>query len=240
MIALGVSLTTPLWYDGALRFLGLTTALTQAQREDALAIARQERRLRDMEQRLGAASAQLSRTQSELSQATRRQEETAAWTRVMILARLGEMLRQGVPFTTELAMARAAGAGEQTPLLDRLAPYAAIGVPTTNDLTSDFRRVTDPVLRPARGLNPIAWASAVYAMMPFVKPAPEADPGRIALRDASALVQAGRIGDAATLLRSAQGPVAELMAGWLADVEARATAEIFNRQVEALLRAGRR
>ena len=242
MVALGVSLTTPFWYDGALRLLGITTTIGQAQQEDALAISRQERKLRDVEQRLSTTATQLTKAQADLTQAARKQEETAAWTRVMILARLGEALRRGTPFGPELAMARGARAatGDLTPLLDRFAPYAPIGVPTTQDLGQDFRRVTDPVLRPARGLNPLAWAATVIAWTPFGRPAPETDPGRLALREAASRVRDGAVTDAATMLRPVTGPVADMMAGWLADADARAAADAFNQRIDALLRAGPR
>jgi hypothetical protein len=242
LLALGVSLTTPFWYDGALRLLGLSTAIIQAQREDALAITRHERKLRDVEQRLGTAQSQLTRAQADLTQAARRQEETAAWTRVMILARLSEVLRRGQPFGPELAMARGAGAvsGDLMPLLERVSPYAPIGVPTMADLASDFRRVTDPVLRPSRGLNPLAWAATVISWTPFARPAPDLDPGRAALRDAGERVQMGDIMGAATRLRPVNGPMATLMAGWIADTDARAAADLLNARVDAMLRAGQR
>ena len=51
-------------------------------------------------------------------------------------------------------------------------------------------RATDPVLRPARGLNPVAWASAAYAMLPFARSASDTDPARALLREAAALVDA--------------------------------------------------
>lgn len=240
-MALGVSLTTPLWYDGALRVLGMTTVLNRAQQEDALAIARQERMLRDVEQRLTAANTQLARTRTDLTEAARKQAETAAWTRVMILARLHEALRRGAPFIPELAMVRSAGGApaELMPLIERIAPYASIGVPTATDLALDFRRITDPVLRPNRGFSPLAWAATVVAWTPFGRPAAEPDAGRTALREAGARMREGDIAEAVALLRPVTGPVAEMMAGWLADTDARATADALGRRVGAMVTSPR-
>lgn len=242
MVALGVSLTTPFWYEGALRVLGITTALNKAQQQDALAITQQERALQDVQQRLTTANAQLSKARTDLTEASRKQDETAAWTRIMILVRLSETLRRGTPFVAEVAMVRssAAATGDLQPLVERVAPYATIGVPTAVDLANDFRRVTDPVLRPNRGFNPMAWAATVVAWTPFGRTAADTDPGRIALREAGARMQAGRINEAVAILRPVTGPVGEMMAGWLADTEARAAADALGARVDALLRAARR
>ena len=239
--ALAVSLTTPFWYDGALRLLGVVPSLHRAQLEDVLTLSRQERKLRDVEQRLSSANTQLARTQGDLAQANRIQQEAAAWTRMVVLARLTEAMRSGRPFVSELAMARAANAigGDLAPLAAVIAPYAPIGVPTVDDLGRDFRRLTDPVLRPARGLNPLAWASAALSYMPFGRGAIDPDPARAALREAAALVEAKRAFEAAAVLRPLTGPVREGMAGWLADVDARAAADGLDRRVEAALRPGR-
>ncbi len=242
MVALGVSLTTPFWYDGALRVLGITTAISQAQQQDALSITRQERTLQDVQQRLTTANAQLSKARTDLTEAARQQEETAAWTRTMILVRLSEALRRGAPFVAEVAMVRSSGAAtaDLSPLIERIAPYATIGVPTAVDLANDFRRVTDPVLRPNRGFNPMAWAATVVAWTPFGRPAADLDPGRAALRDAGARMRDGQINEAVAILRPVTGPVAEMMAGWLADTQARAAADALGTRVEAMLRVVRR
>jgi len=239
--ALAVSLTTPFWYDGALRLLGFVPSLHRAQLEDALTLSRQERKLRDVEQRLSTASTQLARTQADLAQANRVQQEAAVWTRIVVLARLAEATRSGRPFVSELTMARSANAlgGDLVPLATVIAPYAPIGVPTMDDLARDFRRLTDPVLRPPRGLNPLAWASAAFSYLPFGRPAVDPDPARAALREAAALVEARRSFEAAALLRPLTGPVRDGMAGWLADVDARAAADALDRRVEAAMRPGR-
>jgi hypothetical protein len=142
----------------------------------------------------------------------------------------------------EVAMVRSSGAatGELQPLVARIVPYAPIGVPTAVDLANDFRRVTDPVLRPARGFNPVAWAATVVAWTPFGRTAADTDPGRTALREAGARMRDGQINEAVAILRPVSGPVAEMMAGWLADTDARAAADTLGIRVDAMLRAGRR
>jgi hypothetical protein len=242
LIALCVSLTTPIWYDEVLRTLGVPSAVFRAQMEDSLVIARQERKLQDVQQRLGATVGQLAQAQAALAQAARRQEEASNWTRVLILARLGEALRVGQPFVAEMAMVRGVGAtvGEFSPLMARVAPYAPIGVPTAADLARDFRRVTEPVLRPNRGLNPLSWATAVWNALPFTPVVPDADPDRAALREAVAQLQSGNLIEAVTLARTVSGPLAAVVAGWLADADARFAADLLNQRVDGLLREGRR
>jgi len=240
LAALAVSLTTPFWFDSALRVLGVTPALHQAQREDTMAIGRQERKLRDVEQRLGAADAQLVRTRSDMARVERVRADTAAWTRVIVLTRLTDALRRGMPFHAELVTARALEGPESDlgPLIAAVGSYAPIGVPTDATLAADFRRVTDPVLRPARGLNPIAWVAAVAAWLPFGRGSADPDPAHAVLRDAAALVAAGRIEQAASLLRPLSGPARDLVGGWLADVDARLAANTLEQRVGALMRAG--
>lgn len=236
--ALCVSLTTPFWHDSVLRGFGWFTALDREQQTDTIAISAQERRLREVEQRLTATTGQLSRAQADLLRAERQQRDATDWTRRMLLLRLSEALRQGAPFMTELAITRSAGAGtaDIAPTLDLIAPYAPIGVPTRADLERDFRRLTDPVLRPYRALNPMAWARSAWGFFPFTQPA-DRDPARDAMREAAEYVRLGDIHGAAQLLRTAN--VEETIAGWLADADARAAADMLIRRVEALPRERR-
>lgn len=236
-----MSLTTPFWYDNILKVMGIVPALHRAQLEDSQMLTRQERKLRDVEQRLAVANTQLSRTQADLLQANRVQQEAMTWTRMVVLARLTDATKAGRPFVSELAMARSAEAlgGDLAGPAALIAPYAPIGVPTQDDLTRDFRRLTDPVLRPGRGLNPLAWASAALSYLPFARPVADPDPDRAALREAATLVEAKRPQEAATLLRPLAGPMRDAMAGWLADVDARAAADGLERRVETAMRPGR-
>jgi hypothetical protein len=229
--ALCVSLTTPLWYDNVLRGLGLTTALDRQQLADTVAISAQERRLRDVEQRLSATTGQLSRAQADLARAERQQRDATEWTRRMLLLRLTETLRHGVPFSAELAIIRSSGAGEVAPQLDQIAPYAPIGVPTLGDLERDFRRLTDPILRPYRALNPMAWLRAAWGLIPYA-PLADRDPGREQLRETAEFLRAGDPQGAARHLRSANAAMTEMMAGWLADADARVAADALIRRVE--------
>ena len=238
--AVAVALTTPLWYDSALRLLGIIPTLQRAQLEDALSISRLERKAQDTDRQLGATTGQVARTRDDLARVERAQRDAEFWARALILSRLADATRTGRPFTGELSAARQAATDDVASLITRIAPYAAIGVPTPAELMRDFRRVTDPVLRPARGLNPIAWASAAYALLPFGRSATDTDPARALLREAAALVDAGRPFEAADRLRPVRGPVGELMAGWIADVDARLVADALLRRVDALIVNGRR
>jgi len=113
VVALVVSLTSPLWFDSVISVFGMSTSVSRAQQEDAVAISRQEKQLQQFDKRLSDAKADLAKVQTELTQSARRQEESTVWMRTMALARLAEALRRTIPFTSEVAMVRGAGAVAQ-------------------------------------------------------------------------------------------------------------------------------
>ncbi len=234
VVALAVSLTSPLWFDSVVSVFGITTSVSRAQQEDAVAISRQEKQLQQFDRRLSDARADLAKVQSDLTLAARRQEESTVWMRIMAFARLAEALRRTMPFTTEIAMVRGAGAvaPDLVPLIERVGPYAPIGVPSAGDLDKDFMRLADPIIRPSRGLNPLNW---IPGWLPFSRPPAEPDPTRLAVRDAAANVAEGNYQGAIVVLRQVQGPIGEGFAGWIEDVQARQAADTIQRRADDLI-----
>jgi len=97
--------------------------------------------------------------------------------------------------------------------------------------------LADPVLRPSRGLNPLNW---MPGWMPFSRPPAEPDPARLGVRDAAANVAEGNYQGAVVILRQIQGPMGELFAGWVEDVQARQAADTIQRRTEEMIGKGAR
>jgi len=101
------------------------------------------------------------------------------------------------------------------------------------------------VTRVSRLSSPLAAAAATLAIEGGVIQDARVVLGQVApmpweSREAAALVDAGRPFEAADRLRPVRGPVGELMAGWIADVDARLVADALLQRVDALIVNGRR
>ncbi len=241
--ALVVGLTVPIWQDPVQRMLGITTAVSRAQQEDSLTLARLERKAQDLEQRLVSTSTQLTKAQADLAQAARRHEDAAAWLRAMALTRLGDALRRSSPFGPDLAVARGAGVNldDIKPMLDKIGPFTSTGVPTTADLDREFRRMADQITRTGRGLVPAEWMATLVSWTSFNRaPPPPADPAPDLVRAAAANVADGNYAAAIEQLKLIAGPYEQVFAGWIEDVQARMAADsIVKRVDEAVDRAVR-
>lgn len=241
--ALVVGLTVPIWQDPVQRMLGITTAVSRAQQEDALTLARLERKAQDLEQRLASTSSQLTKAQGDLAQAARRQEDAAAWLRAMALTRLGDALRRSSAFGPDLAVARGAGVNldDIKPMLDKIGPFVSTGVPTSTDLDREFRRMADQITRTGRGLVPAEWMATLVAWTSFNRaPPPPVDPVPDLVRGAAANVADGNYTAAIEQLKQITGPYEQVFAGWIEDAQARMAADsIVKRVDEAVDRAVR-
>ena len=238
--ALAISLTAPVWQGPLYRAFGLSLPLDQTVLEDSQTLARQERKQQEVEQKLAVATAQLAKAQAEAAQAIKRQNDALAWVRVMALTRLADALRNDRPFAADLAIARGAGIDidEVKPLLDRLAPYASIGVPSLADLDRDFRRNADQVLRSGFGPIPVDWVGNVMTWTRATvtrTAAPPVDPTPGYVRAAGPLVADGELTDAIAQLRQISGPYEAVFASWIEDAEARLTAERIARKLNDVL-----
>jgi len=240
--ALVVALTVPVWQDPVQRMLGITTSVSRARQEDALTLGRLERKQQDLEQRLAATGTQLTKAQADLAQAARRQEDAAAWLRAMALTRLGDALRRSAPFGPDLAVARGAGVSldDIKPMLDQIAPFVSMGVPSTADLDREFRRMADQITGPGRGLIPAQWMATLTSWTSFNRPPQPVDVTPDLVRAAAANVADGNYAGAIEQLRQISGPYEQVFAGWIEDAQARMAADgIVKRVDEAVERAMR-
>ncbi|MGE4047945.1 MAG: COG4223 family protein [Acetobacteraceae bacterium] len=218
-----------------LRTLGITTPVSRAQQEDAIVIARLERKQQDLDQRLTATAAQLTRAQSDLAQAAKRQEDAMAWVRAMALTRLGDALRRSAPFGPDLAVARGAGVNldDIKPMLDKIGPYASTGVPSSADLERDFRRMADQIVRPGRGLIPTTWMATVVSWTnQFGRPAQQPDPTADYVQAAASNVADGDYPAAIEQLKRVSGAYEQVFVGWIEDAQARMAADIIVLRVD--------
>jgi hypothetical protein len=230
IVALVISLTAPFWADYLLPIIGIRTTQSRIAEQDALAVTRQQARSEDVSLRLAALSAQITSLQTALANATRQTEQTAAMTRTMALVRLSETLRRPMPFGAELALVRASGTdlGDVKPLLDRIEPYAATGIPGTTQLRQDFHTLADQVVRTDHALMPASWMNnlATWAHLRTASPpAPAGDPSLDLLRDATARLADGDVAGAleqATQLSDTYKPA---FASWIEDAQARVAAD---------------
>lgn len=234
VVALGISATGPLWQDRVMKAVGIDTPLSRAQQEDALVLGRQERKLWDLEQRLAATTVRLTEVQAELARIAGRQVDAVAWARAMAMTRLGDALRQSAPFGADLAVARVAGVDleDAMPLIEQVAPYAAMGVPSPADIDREFRRIAGEIPRPGSGMGATLWLGNLTG---WARPAPAASPSdttAILVRNAGASVADGNYAAAVEQLRQIGGSHEQAFAGWIEDAQARVAADLIVRRVD--------
>ena len=230
IIALVASLTAPFWEDSLLSTIGIRTHEGRTAERNTLAVERQDQRMADIGQRVAALSAQIAKLQGELAASARRTEQAAAMTRTMALVRLSDTLRRPIPFAAELALVRASGAdlGDVNPLLDRIEPYAATGIPGTAQLRHDFLALYEQMPRAGRGLLPTSWMNDVTAwahLRAAPQPAPAADPSAELLQAASARLADGDVAGAVEQTLQLNDTYKPVFASWLEDAQARVAAD---------------
>ena len=224
-----------------LGLIGTVTPASRAQQAAALTLSRQEQKLRDLEQRLSAALAQLAATRDDLQQsAVRRTDGTTwgAWGRLLSLGRVADALRGATPFASDLAVAQTVGAGidEFRPDLDKLAAYSGTGVPTRADIDREFRRIADDVLRQNHGILPSGLARQLDGLNPFTPNAAQPpDPAPDLVKAAAARLADGDIEEAIVRIRQVDGAYQAAFAGWLDDAQARVTADALVRRIDRTL-----
>ncbi len=97
--------------------------------------------------------------------ADRRQQALRAEAVILSVGQLRAALATSKPFAKETAALRAliAGDTEMLAVLDQIQPFADSGVPTTDDLTSDFKRLAPTLVRSAIvGNGQGWWRQALY------------------------------------------------------------------------------
>ncbi len=239
--ALLLALTAPLLEDSVLGLFGIATPASRAQQEAALMLARQEQKLRDLEQRLAGATAQLAATRDDLQQSTQRRTDRTtwgAWGRLLSLGRVADALRGATPFASDLAVAQTVGAGidEFKPELDKLSAYASTGVPTRTDIDREFLRITNDTLHVNGGILPSGLARRLDTLNPFTPGSPATpDPAPELVQAAAARLAEGDVEEAVARIRQVGGTYQSAYAGWLEDAQARVNADALVRRIDRTL-----
>lgn len=230
-----VALAAPVVEDDLLGRFGIATPAFTAQREAALMLSRQEQKLRDLEQRLNEAVAQLTATSVEMQQSAMRSTDGAAWGRLLSLGRVADALRGPTPFAYDLAIAQSVGAGinEFQADLGKLSAYANTGVPTFADLNREFRRIADEALRPGRGILPGGLVRRLTELNQWTSSSsPPADPTPELVQGATARLNEGDLAAAIVVVRQISGAYQGAFAGWLKDAQARVSADALVRRID--------
>lgn len=239
-IAVLVVLAAPVLEDDVLGRFGFPTPAFRAQQETALMLARQEQKLRDLEQRLNEAVAQLTATSADLQQSALRSSDGAAWGRLLSLSRVADDLRGPTPFAADLVIAQSVGAGidEFQTELAKLSAYANTGIPTFVDLNREFRHIADETLRPGRGILPGGLVRRLTELNQWTSSTtPPADPTPELVQAATARLNEGDLEATIALVRQVGGAYQGAFAGWLQDAQARATADALVRRIDRTLTA---
>ncbi len=235
-----VALLAPLLEDDLLGHYGFATPAFRAQHETALMLSRQEQKLRELEQRLNEAVAQLTATSADLQQSAMRSTDGVAWGRLLSLGRVADALRGPTPFAVDLAIAKSVGAGidEFQPDLGKLSAYANTGVPTFADLNREFRRIADEALRPGRGILPTGLVRRLTELNQWTSSSPPpADPTPELVQSATARLNDGDLAETIALVRQVSGAYQGAFAGWLQDAQARVNADALVRRIDRSLTA---
>lgn len=239
ILALAVALTTPFWEDALLATFGIRTPSRQAAEQSTIAVLRQDRRTEDIAQRLTAAMAQMTKQQAEFTAAMQRAEVSANLIRTMSLVRLSDTLRRPVPFAAELAVVQATGTdlGDLKPLLNRIEPYAATGIPGSTQLRQEFRTLFDQVSAGERGAGS-SWLGNLAVWVRLRTAAPTAvapDPSLEFLQSASARLADVDMAGAVEQTRRIGDDYKPIFAAWLEDAEARVAADTLAEKVSDLV-----
>ena len=241
-IALAVALTAPFWEGPLLASINLRTPDTIKVEQTALTAERNDRKIADAEQRLAAASADITRLQADLAQVARRGADTARNATMLAMIRLSDALRRTGPFETELALLHTSGAdlAPIRPLLDQIEPYATMGIPGPEMLRQDFRTLQDRVARSERGLLPTGWMSDLvsWTRLPGTARSTPADTTLDLLRTAGGLLAEADVAGALDQAQTISAAYQPIFAPWLEDAKARVAADAVVAKVTALVAAG--
>jgi len=240
--ALIISVAAPFGEDALLGTLNIHTPMSRRVAEATQEVSRLTQRTAELEKQLAAATAQLARQQAQTGDTAARVEKTLAWTRILALVQLGAALRRPGPFDLELAMVRSSGAAppELDPLLVKVAPYAATGVPGIAQLQRDFMALRARVDWNEHGYLPMAWINRLMAWPRGASAAPPAEPsppdatGQY-FRDAARELGKDDLRGALAVAQKVGGLAREMLSDWMEDAEARVALDDLARSVNDLV-----
>jgi hypothetical protein len=185
-----------------------------------------ERRLAEQEQRLSGLAQQVAQGGSDV---------TRAGTRLVLVDRLGDALRDGAPYTEALgALQRVT---PEPAKLAPLEPFAQSGAPTAAALAQSFRPIAERLRRESRPDSEdwsdrlLRMADKVVSVRAVNEPAEAGVPGAVA-RIEDALAR-GSFADAAAAYQALPEPARQASAEWGQRLRQRAAAEAAARTVTA-------
>jgi len=239
IVALAVSVLAPFCIDAIFGVVRIHTPLARQAAETSAAIDTLQRRSDDLEKQLAAATAQLTRMQADATKDAAKIAANQALIRRSSLSQLGLALRHAGPFDLELALVRDT-AGDQPafgPLLAKIEPYAATGIPEAKQLQRDFTVMRlkfewqDSGSTPRIWMNKlIAWQRGLLSREP-VDPGP-VDPNVQLLRDISDGLSRDDLPAAIEAARQIDGPRREALSEWIEDAEARVAAVALSQRID--------
>ncbi|HYD29858.1 MAG TPA: mitofilin family membrane protein [Azospirillaceae bacterium] len=204
------------------------TANAAAQNAQAVGVL--DDQVKALSQEVSAASAKANEVAGTLAQKT--EAETAAQALVIAAANLRQALATSAPFQNELNAVNSLGAKdpEVAQALEKVAPFAASGIPSEARLIERFEVVAPQVVQAARQDPNANWAEeALTRLQGLVSVRRQG--GNVAGEDADATVaraeaklKQGDLAGAVAELSGLSGPPADAAQPWLKDAQARLSA----------------
>ncbi|NYZ15329.1 hypothetical protein HL658_22555 [Azospirillum sp. RWY-5-1] len=224
IIGAGAAVTAPLWSPDYLERSGQVSGL--------------ETRVNDLEGRLGYAlttGTSLSDRVAALEKAAAAMDRKVAGIGALAVRDLREALAGGTPFASELAAVRASGIADDASgvALDAIAPFAAKGIPTRDQVVQRFAWQVPAVVRAdmggldsGLGERVLGWVTGVAGVLRL--PVSDSSDGQSTpalMARAAGMLERGEFAAAADLVSMLQGPSAAAVQPWLAEARARIAAD---------------
>lgn len=238
IIGAGAAVTAPLWSPDYL--------------DRTRQVAGIETRVNDLEGRLGYAlttGTSLSDRVAALEKAAAAMDRKVAGIGALAVRDLREALATGTPFASELAAVRASGIADEASAvaLDTIAPFAAKGIPTREQVVQSFAWQVPAVVRAdmggldaGLGQRMLGWVTGVAEVLRL--PVSDLSDGQSTpalMARAAGMLERGEFAAAADLVAMLPGPSAAAAQPWLAEARARIAADnanaLLTKRVAALL-----
>ena len=224
IIGAGAAVTAPLWSPDYLERSKQVTGL--------------ETRVNDLEGRLGYAlttGTSLSDRVAALEKAAAAMDRKVAGIGALAVRDLREALAAGTPFASELAAVRASGIADDASAmaLDTIAPFAAKGIPTREQVVQRFAWQVPAVVRAdmggidsGLGERMLGWVTGMAGVLRL--PVSDSSDGQSTpalMARSAAMLERGEFAAAADLVSMLQGPASTAVQPWLAEARARIAAD---------------
>jgi len=240
--ALVISILAPFGADALFGTLNIHTPGARRLAETSLVVDRLERQSAELEKQLATATTQLAALQAQSGQAATRAEASQNWTRTMALVELGAALRHPGAFDLELAMVRTSGAApaEFAPLLAKVEPYSATGIPGLAQLQRDFSSLRSRIEWVERSYMPVTWMNKLIAWPRGaatshpVEPPPQDTTGKL-LTEAAGELARDNLSGAVLVAQKVTGPNRDALTDWVEDAGARVAADDLARRINDLV-----